>query len=338
MAKKIKDKERDSIDFGKSKIEPLFNSIFYPTLFSMVFASLFTVADGIFVGQGVGSNALAAINIVSPLFLVTTGLALMFGVGRVGWKSLKDNVALLWGMDSRSLGYTLFQLLTRPGYLVRDYISGRRQVSFPPVKMLVIVSLFAVIIETVFHQNNEVVPIQINIPEIDNVIKWLNDNKSWGTLFLSSFLIFPTWIVFRFAPGYPRHTLPEGFFLQVFLSVQTLLLGLLDYLCEDVEAILGIIYMVITYRQLFGYGWWGTLWRCVVSFLAVLLMLLPLVMIGLLNDEKEVNVTLGVDDREISLMEAGPVLIAIVAIPIAVVLFVTYRISLNTYKKTQLEQ
>ena len=81
MAKKIKDKERDSIDFGKSKIEPLFNSIFYPTLLSMVFASLFTVADGIFVGQGVGSNALAAINIVSPLFLITTGLALMFGVG-----------------------------------------------------------------------------------------------------------------------------------------------------------------------------------------------------------------------------------------------------------------
>ncbi len=81
MAKKIKDKERDSIDFGKTKIEPLFNSIFYPTLLSMVFASLFTVADGIFVGQGVGSNALAAINIVAPLFLITTGIALMFGVG-----------------------------------------------------------------------------------------------------------------------------------------------------------------------------------------------------------------------------------------------------------------
>ena len=44
-------------------------------------------------------------------------------VGRVGWSSIKDNIAVLWGMDSRSLGYTLFQLLTRPGYLVRDYIS-----------------------------------------------------------------------------------------------------------------------------------------------------------------------------------------------------------------------
>ena len=81
MSKKIRDKERDSIDFGKTRIEPLFHSIFYPTLLSMVFASLFTVADGIFVGQGVGSNALAAINIVAPLFLITTGISLMFGVG-----------------------------------------------------------------------------------------------------------------------------------------------------------------------------------------------------------------------------------------------------------------
>ena len=75
--KKMKDLKRDSIDFGKTRIEPLFQSIFVPTLFSMVFASLFTVADGIFVGQGVGSDALAAINIVSPLFLLTTGISLL---------------------------------------------------------------------------------------------------------------------------------------------------------------------------------------------------------------------------------------------------------------------
>ena len=33
------------------------------------------------------------------------------GVGRVGWNSIKDNIAILWGMDSRSFTYTLFQLL-----------------------------------------------------------------------------------------------------------------------------------------------------------------------------------------------------------------------------------
>lgn len=42
---------------------------------------MLTVADGIFVGRGVGSDALAAVNIVAPLFMLTTGLGLMFGIG-----------------------------------------------------------------------------------------------------------------------------------------------------------------------------------------------------------------------------------------------------------------
>ena len=97
-------------------------------------------------------------------------------------------------MDSRSFVYTLFQLLTRPGYLVRDYISGRRQVSFPPVKMLVIVSLFTFIVESAFHLDNEILTLKTNIPEIDKIIKWFNDNKSWGTLFFQAFYILPTWV------------------------------------------------------------------------------------------------------------------------------------------------
>ena len=55
--------------------------------------------------------------------------------------------------------------------------------------------------------------------------------------------ILPTWLVFRFAPGYPRHTLPEGFFLQVFLSVQWLLLGFIGYWNTTVETVIVIIYM-----------------------------------------------------------------------------------------------
>ena len=81
-------------------------------------------------------------------------------------------------MDSRSLGYTLLQLLGRPGYLVRDYISRRRQVSFPPVKMMVIVCLFVVIFETVFHLENDVVTIKLNVKEVNDVIAWINSQKS----------------------------------------------------------------------------------------------------------------------------------------------------------------
>jgi hypothetical protein len=239
-------------------------------------------------------------------------------VGRVGWKSLKENIAILWGLDSRSLTYTLFQLLTRPGYLVRDYISGRRQVSFPPVKMLVIVSLFTVIFESVFHLENEVVTIRFDIPEIDNIIKWFNDNKSWGTLFYQIFFILPTWVVFRFAPGYPRHTLPEGFFLQVFVSTQSLLLTFLDYLSADFENVVATIFLIITYRQLFGYSWWGTLWRLITTVLAALMMILPLFLVALLFSN---------DDRKDDVIRAGLWLLAIVILLTAVMLFVTYRIS-----------
>lgn len=47
----------------------------------MVFSAIFIITDGIFVGKGIGSDALAAVNITAPLFLINTGVALMFGIG-----------------------------------------------------------------------------------------------------------------------------------------------------------------------------------------------------------------------------------------------------------------
>ena len=72
---------RDDIDFGTLNIPRLFTKIFMPTLLGMVSWSLLTVVDGIFVGWGVGSNGIAAINICYPIFLVLTGFALMVGTG-----------------------------------------------------------------------------------------------------------------------------------------------------------------------------------------------------------------------------------------------------------------
>jgi hypothetical protein len=248
------------------------------------------------------------------------------GVGRVGWKSVRESIAILWGLDSRSLGSTLVQLLLRPGYLVRDYISGHRQVSFPPVKMLVLVSLLAVIVESVFHVQNEVVGAHFDIPEVDKIVQWFNDNKSWGTLITQSFFILPTWIVFRFAPRYPRHTLPEGFFLQVFLSTQGLLLGFINYLNSGAATVMTIVFLVITYRQLFGYSWWGTLWRYLITASSSLLMIVPFLVLALM---------LGNDDRKDAAVSVGPMVIAFIIVLIAVMLGVAYFISRHQYKKNE---
>jgi len=241
-------------------------------------------------------------------------------VGRVGWRSIRESITLLWGLDSRSLGYTLVQLLGRPGYLVRDYISGHRQVSFPPVKMLVLVCLSVVIFESVFHQENNVISMHFKDEKTDSVIAWINAQKSWATLLYQSLYILPTWLVFRFAPGYPRHTLPEGFFLQVFLSVQSLLLSFLGYWNSDVELWLWLIYMYLTYRQLFGYGWWSTLWRFVV------VMLLHLGVMATVA----ATVTVLLLHRDNGSYVYFLVLISAIVLLTAVMLIVTHRINKRT--------
>nr|WP_307989644.1 MATE family efflux transporter [uncultured Niameybacter sp.] len=52
-----------------------------PSALAMFISSLYTVIDGIFVGQGVGDMALAAVNIVLPFTVMLFGLASMFAIG-----------------------------------------------------------------------------------------------------------------------------------------------------------------------------------------------------------------------------------------------------------------
>lgn len=74
-------KKRDSLDFGKMRVSHLFRKLFFPTLLGLISSVLLNLADGIFVGRGIGSDGLAAINIAAPLFQISTGIALMFGSG-----------------------------------------------------------------------------------------------------------------------------------------------------------------------------------------------------------------------------------------------------------------
>lgn len=52
-----------------------------PSALSMLISALYTIIDGIFVGQGVGDSALAAVNIVLPFTVMIVGIANMMAVG-----------------------------------------------------------------------------------------------------------------------------------------------------------------------------------------------------------------------------------------------------------------
>lgn len=212
------------------------------------------------------------------------------GNRHLDWSSVRKGIMGVWGVGNRSLPRTLWQLIWRPGYLIADYISGRRQVSFPPVKMLVIVALIAMLALMFFdiyeadtvEQTTETVT-ETNTTRaqymslLDSIFDWASKHYDWTALILLSFYILPVYVVFREAPRCGRHTLAEGFFIQVFMATQFLIYliitGLVVFLFPDISdnafllffSVLVLLVHLRNYRQLFGYKVWGTLWRYVVT-------------------------------------------------------------------------
>ena len=190
------------------------------------------------------------------------------GMGRVTWQSVREGVMEIWGVGNRSMPYSLWQLLLRPGYFIYDYISGKRQVSFPPVKMLIILSVIVTIISNVFGTDTSHHIIRnTSIPLLQSIDEWYDNNPGWVALLSTVFFLLPTWFIFRFSPRYPRHTIPEGFFIQVFLAVIQLFFSLLRDVFSSYLSIAFFIYTYIIYKQLFGYGWFATLWRTILTLI-----------------------------------------------------------------------
>lgn len=67
--------------YEKSSPIKLFFLVAIPSIISMLMSSFYVIADGIFVGQLLGSQALAAVNIVMPLVIIGFSIGDMIGVG-----------------------------------------------------------------------------------------------------------------------------------------------------------------------------------------------------------------------------------------------------------------
>lgn len=207
--------------------------------------------------------------------------------GPVSWNNLRQQWMDQWGLGTRSLLVTIMQLFLRPGYLIGEYISGKRRNCFPPLSMLVIVAVVVSVIGEWLNLDvigqSEIT--QVNPTPIGKFRNWLGANMDYGPLFFFLLMIVPTFIIFRYAPRHTRHTLPQSFFIQVFNASQFILLllawGLISRLLEFsgiAQNFVHIVFLVllipfylfINYKQLFGYGVWGTLWRVLSCYLIML--------------------------------------------------------------------
>ncbi len=126
----------------------------------------------------------------------------------------------------------------------------------------------------------------------DFVSQWIGNHIEWLYLFIFSLLILPTWLVFRHSPRNPRHTIPQGFFIQVLMTTQYFVWvfiistfvklvgidlgyeagssGFEDIMVESSLLVIPVI-VAVNYKQVFGYGWWGTVWRVLLMVMVIVL-------------------------------------------------------------------
>ena len=67
--------EPKNIMFETMPVNRLFFKCAVPNMISMAVISLYTIADGIFVGHFIGAEALAAVNIVMPVIMISFTLS-----------------------------------------------------------------------------------------------------------------------------------------------------------------------------------------------------------------------------------------------------------------------
>ena len=68
-------------DFMTKPVKGLFFHYLIPSIMGTMVTSIYVLADTIIIGKGLGSVAMAALNIALPIYNVFFGLGLLFGVG-----------------------------------------------------------------------------------------------------------------------------------------------------------------------------------------------------------------------------------------------------------------
>ncbi len=69
------------LDYGTTPIKKLVLQLAIPSIITMIVGSINIVIDGIFMGNFIGSDALAAVNLVMPIAIIAFSLVDMIGIG-----------------------------------------------------------------------------------------------------------------------------------------------------------------------------------------------------------------------------------------------------------------
>ena len=219
--------------------------------------------------------------------------------------ALHNMMVTLIGGDSVFLR-TCGHLLYRPGYMIRDFLCGKRTRYFRPVQMLLcLLTLYALL--TFFINDNSVLLNDMHNLKFDDANKEATFSQATQTLsnFLSNKVAFSLVFAFisvlpykllfrRYAIAWPdgeqrKMNTAEHFFTLIYLSCLNLLVGFIlmplqwipgtESFLADFEIILPFVLFTWAYRQIYRIGWLNSLWRNIVANAMVLVIIVILLIL-----------------------------------------------------------
>ena len=226
---------------------------------------------------------------------------------RIGRYSFKNALLLfldVWGVGNRGMFRTLRDLILRPGYLIRDYISGMQMAYYPPFKLLFWLTAFLLVVESgvnlkgedylqAYHEKTvsefgdtskedvekgEGETSQHDISYNVYLLKmreFREERPAFYDLLVLSLLAVPLYVFFRKSPHIPDLRFSELLVAMVYIwAMQDIYEIVLTFfsISGDVQDALYLL-PIIPLKQLFGFKWWRTILYVVLSYLATIMIL-----------------------------------------------------------------
>ncbi len=173
---------------------------------------------------------------------------------------------------------TCLNLLWRPGYMIYDYLSGKRAGYFKPIHMLVRLVAIYVLIILIFGLRQEEVNLVDDVDVHSNTLAAiipfftkLVNNKVFSSLLLAVVSLFPFWFTFRHCNIHredaftKKLNIAEHFFALVYINCLLLIPAFpllwispdsdARTLANNIDLLLGILVPIWAYRQLYDISW-----------------------------------------------------------------------------------
>lgn len=228
---------------------------------------------------------------------------------KIGRYSFKNALLLfldVWGMGNRGMFRTLRDLILRPGYLIRDYISGMQMAYFPPFKLLFLLTALLLVVDSGVNLKGEDYLANYHEKTVktgnsfakkdkqeettrderwDRVSDWYivkvrefkEDKPAFFWLLLLFVLSLPLYLFFRKCPNIPDLRFSELLIAMVYTwgmhTIYEIVLTFFDVYNSPIDEA-SLLLSIIPLKQLSGFKWWRTSLYLLLSYLAAIVILL----------------------------------------------------------------